>query len=196
MGVAFSALYLAFLSLSRTALITSAHHLQSPSNPCGIDSQQSQEALATGLGASPGLVGVGATLLGFGILAVRVARGGSWPRATPLPPAVLPGHFSLALLPLASAAGAGALSFAAVRIAAQTPALRALHWSFVLFFTAGLRLAWHGAGGLIPLSGPLGLTVDSAAGLLPLVPGALLIGAGWLHLTGAARRGMHACPAV
>lgn len=141
-SAAVAAAYLAFLSLSRTALITSAHHLQSPSNPSGLDPLQRVEALLTGVGGCPSMVATPAVALALAALGVRGLRLAAGPRGgSPLAPAPLGA--------LAPAPGAGVAGLAVSSVVAQTGRLRALHWGFVLLFAAGLRLAWYGVEGVL-----------------------------------------------
>jgi hypothetical protein len=182
-GAALSAAYLAFLSLSRTALITSAHHLQSPSNPSGLDPRQEAEALLTGVGGCPGTAATGAAMLALAALGIRGLRLGGGPRGgSPLAPAPL-GAF-------APAPGAGVAGLALSSVMAQTARLRALHWGFVLLFAAGLRLAWYGVEGVLLVAQPLALAPASSGELRAPAPLALLGVAGWLHLATARRSGI------
>lgn len=98
-GASFFVPYLAFLSLSRTALITSAHHLQSPSNLSALDPDAGMSAAV--VWANPGSGGAGPFLLGL-LALVGLGRAAPWGPARPgrvRPPASRGDLLAPALLP-------------------------------------------------------------------------------------------------
>lgn len=195
--------YLAFLGLSRTALITSAHHLQSPQNTLYLEfyafDEFSRSAASTGgfgLGSAP-LVAFAIALARYGYASMVMPRTSlktgpaGWGLGLYLALTCVAPHPSWAVPVTLAVLAGGGWRWLAYSIT--------LHSGLVALLLAGVSLVWWaGVPALTPLNPPRWPNLGRHQGTLVEVDPrtvALLGGGGWLYF-GQPRRAARLCGRV